>query len=92
MLFFLTLKRVTTACTSEKLEVSEKDPIEEQLKNLATWTETDFICKNLILNGLTNELYDYYSTMTTAKELWDALQKKYDTEEAGLKKYAVSDT
>ncbi|XP_050945529.1 uncharacterized protein LOC127150877 [Cucumis melo] len=90
MLFFLTLKKVTTTCTVEKPKVSEKDPTKEQLKNLATWTETDFICKNLILNGLTDELYDYYSTMTTTKEVWGALQKKYDTEEAGSKKYVVS--
>ncbi|TYJ98000.1 hypothetical protein E5676_scaffold487G00230 [Cucumis melo var. makuwa] len=90
MLFFLTLKKVATACTIEKPKVSEKDPTKEQLKNLTTWTETDFICKNLILNGLTDELYDYYSTMTTAKQVWEALQKKYDTEEAGSKKYAVS--
>ncbi|KAA0034946.1 uncharacterized protein E5676_scaffold1199G00090 [Cucumis melo var. makuwa] len=69
MLFFLTLKKVATACTTEKPKVLEKDPTEEQLKNLATWTKTDFICKNLILNGLIDELYDYYSTMTTAKEV-----------------------
>ncbi|KAA0053488.1 uncharacterized protein E5676_scaffold522G00020 [Cucumis melo var. makuwa] len=76
MLCFLTLKKVATACTTKKSKVLEKNPTEEQLKNLATWTETDFICKNLILNGLTDELYDYYSTMTTAKEVWDALPKE----------------
>ena len=53
------------------------------MKELTTWTEIDFICKNLILNGITDELYDYYSTMATAKEVWDLRQKKYDTEEAG---------
>ena len=76
MLIFLTLKKVATICTTEKPKLSEKDPTEEQRKNLATWTETDFTCKNLILNGLTDELYDYYSTMITAKEVWDALQKE----------------
>ncbi|KAA0033399.1 hypothetical protein E6C27_scaffold111G00500 [Cucumis melo var. makuwa] len=91
MLFFLTLKKVATTCTTEKPKVSEKDLTKEQLKNLSTWTETGSICKNdLILNGLTDELKDYYSTMTTAVEVWDALQKKHNTEEAGLKKYAVS--
>ena len=66
------------------------NPIEEQIITQTAQTETKFICKNLRLNGLTDELYDYYSTMSTAKEVWDALQKKYDTEEAGSKKYDVS--
>ncbi|KAA0040535.1 receptor-like protein 12 [Cucumis melo var. makuwa] len=88
MLFFLTLKKVATTCTNEELKVPKIDPIEEQLQAQTTWTESDFICKNLIFNGLTDELYDYYSTISTMKEVWDALQKKYDTEEAGSKKYA----
>nr|GFC27256.1 zinc finger, CCHC-type [Tanacetum cinerariifolium] len=49
------------------------------------------MCKNFILNGLSDDLYDYYnSDDVTSHKLWEALQKKYDTEEAGTKKYDVS--
>lgn len=49
-----------------------------------------FMCENFILKGLSNDLYDYYSTHTTANDVWKALQKKYDFEEARIKKYAIS--
>ncbi|XP_050211805.1 uncharacterized protein LOC126661963 [Mercurialis annua] len=50
----------------------------------------DYLCKNFILNALSDDLYDYYNDGKIAKETWEALQKKYDTKEAGTKKYAVS--
>ncbi|CAA0823576.1 zinc knuckle (CCHC-type) family protein, partial [Striga hermonthica] len=44
---------------------------------------------NYVLNGLSNELYNVYSSVGSAKELWDALEKKYKTEDAGAKKFVV---
>lgn len=93
MLFFLTMKKVHTALSSEKpvvSETAENDELEKQTKAVEAWVESDFLCKNFILNGLSDDLYDYYNSDKSAKEIWNALQKKYDTEEAGTKKYAVS--
>lgn len=70
-------------------EVVSQTP-EEKQKAIDKWIDNDFDCKNYILNALSDDLYEYYSTFETAKDVWDALQKKYDTEEAGSKKYAVS--
>ncbi|XP_073121333.1 uncharacterized protein [Henckelia pumila] len=53
------------------------------------WSHSDFLCRNYILNGLDNTLYSVYSATKTAKELWDSLEKKYQTEDAGTKKFVV---
>jgi hypothetical protein len=60
------------------------------LKEQQIWLNNDYLCKGYILNGLCDDLYDYYSSYKDAKDVWEALKKKYDTEEAGVKKYAVS--
>ncbi|TYK09792.1 uncharacterized protein E5676_scaffold127G00840 [Cucumis melo var. makuwa] len=86
MSFFLPLEKVATTCITNELTTPVENPTEEEIWNHVTWIKSDFICKNLILNGLTDELYDYCNTMSITKEVWDALQKKYDTEDVGSKK------
>ncbi|KAL5787820.1 hypothetical protein ACOSP7_004769 [Xanthoceras sorbifolium] len=87
MLFFLTTKKVAYVLTTEKLNL----PLPSTTpKEHVSWNGNDFLCKNYILNGLSDNLYDYYNSDKSAKKIWDALQKKYDTEEAGAKKYAVN--
>lgn len=89
MSFFLTTQKLADYCQSVIPDVADP-PTTENTKEREKWIKEDFLAKNYILNALTDELYDYYLTFETAKKLWDALQKKYDTEEAGTKKYAVS--
>ena len=49
----------------------------------------DFLCRNYILNGLDDSLYNVYSPIITAKKLWASLDKKYKTEDDGTKKFIV---
>ena len=46
--------------------------------------------KKHILNGLADDLYDYYNNCNTTKQVWETLEKKYNTKEVGVKKYVVS--
>ncbi|GJW41333.1 pol polyprotein, partial [Tanacetum coccineum] len=50
----------------------------------------DFLCHNYVLNGLVDSLYNVYCKTTTAKELWESLERKYKTEDDGSKKFVVA--
>jgi len=52
----------------------------------------DFMCKNYILNGLDNTLYNVYSSIKSTKALWEDLEKRknnYKDEDVGMKKFIV---
>ncbi|KAL5806367.1 hypothetical protein ACOSQ4_029100 [Xanthoceras sorbifolium] len=87
ILFFLTTKKVAYVLTIEK-PILPLPPVAS--KEHESWVENNFLCNNYILNGLSNNLYDYYNSDKSTKKIWDTLQKKYDTEETGAKKYVVS--
>ena len=53
------------------------------------WKHVDFLCRNYILNGLDNTLYNVYSLLKTTKELWESLDKKYKTKNDGIDKFIV---
>ncbi|GJZ72938.1 zinc finger, CCHC-type containing protein, partial [Tanacetum coccineum] len=44
----------------------------------------------LILNGMSDSLFDVYQNVETSKELWDTLEAKYMAEDASSKKFLVS--
>ncbi|CAN0904646.1 hypothetical protein LINGRAHAP2_LOCUS23211 [Linum grandiflorum] len=89
MLFYLTMKKLAYTLESEAPILGE-DPTDQETTAAKIWKEDDFLCKNYILNGIMDLFYNYYSNeKNSVKTVWDALQKKYDTKEAGAKKYAV---
>ena len=65
-------------------------PDREKFMIIEVWKQTDFLCKCYILSALMDDLYNVYSAITISKELWDALEKKYKTEDACLKKFVVA--
>ena len=41
------------------------------------------------MNCLSDSLYTVYADKKTAKELWESLDRKYKTEDAGTKKFII---
>ncbi|XP_038979855.1 uncharacterized protein LOC120109980 [Phoenix dactylifera] len=84
MLFYLTTLNLAKFLSEDSPSKNGEDEAVVE-----AWNKSDFLCKNYILNGLDNTLYNVYSPMKTAKELWESLDKKYKAEDAGLKKFIV---
>lgn len=89
MEFYLTIQKVVSVLTTDKAALLE-NPTNKQTMQVQVWMEDDYLCKNYILNWLSDDLYDYYNSAKSTREIWKALQKKYETKEAGAKKYVVS--
>ncbi|XP_043706590.1 uncharacterized protein LOC122656185 [Telopea speciosissima] len=100
MYFFLTALKIAhvlneekpTALTNTTGETSSAEiPIQKQQRQ--KWEQDDFMCKGYILNGLSNTLYDVYEPKfadSTSRELCEDLDKKYQIEDTGNKKFLVS--
>ncbi|XP_076919848.1 uncharacterized protein LOC143580799 [Bidens hawaiensis] len=62
----------------------------QSVSALDAWKHSEFLCRNYVLNSLVDPLYNVYCGIKTAKELWESLDKKYKTKDAGTKKFAVA--
>ncbi|GJW72037.1 retrotransposon protein, putative, ty1-copia subclass [Tanacetum coccineum] len=91
MLFYLTTLGLARFLKETVPQV--EPPAEGQSSNaqaVEAWKHLDFLCHNYVLNGLIDPLYNVYCKTTTAKELWESLERKYKTEDAGTKKFVVA--
>nr|GEU47561.1 retrotransposon protein, putative, Ty1-copia subclass [Tanacetum cinerariifolium] len=62
----------------------------QAVQAVEAWKHSDFLCHNFVLNCLIDPLYNVYCMTTTTKELWESLECKYKTEDAGTKKFVVA--
>ncbi|XP_075088232.1 uncharacterized protein LOC142170263 [Nicotiana tabacum] len=90
MLFYLTTLSLQRFIKEDPPVMAENTPDDERLVVTEAWKHSDFLCKNYILSCLEDGLYNVYSVMETSKALWNALEKKYKTEDVGLKKFVAA--
>lgn len=53
------------------------------------WNHSDYLCRNHIMNGLADSLYNVYIEKKIVKELWESLDRKYKIKDASAKKFIV---
>ena len=83
ILFYLTTLNLARFLNESVPVLTEETTTTKSVTAVDAWNHADFVCRNYILNGLDNILYNVYSPIKTAKELWDSLDKKYKTKMLG---------
>ncbi|GKB38650.1 zinc finger, CCHC-type containing protein [Tanacetum coccineum] len=68
----------------------EENAIMEQIMKRNKWDNDDNDCRGLILNGISDPLFDIDQNVKSFKELWDSLEAKYMGDDASSKKFLVS--
>ncbi|RVW26496.1 Retrovirus-related Pol polyprotein from transposon TNT 1-94 [Vitis vinifera] len=89
MLFYLTTLNLARFLTEDAPKLKEDEHDIQVISAIDAWKHSDFLCRNYVMNGLADSLYNVYSDKKTAKELWESLDQKYKTEDAGAKKFVV---
>ena len=73
MLFYLTTLNLARFLTEDAPKLKEDERDIQVISVIDAWKHSDFLCKNYVLNGLFDSLYNVYCTKSSAKELWESL-------------------
>lgn len=87
--FLLAQLGVVYVLTTPKPEAKEDETVAETRSRLK-WEQDDYCCKGHICNSLSDTLFDMYHEKSTAKEVWDNLEKTNLVEDATSKKFITS--
>ncbi|XP_057965422.1 uncharacterized protein LOC131155963 [Malania oleifera] len=88
MHFLLVGLKVMYVLTTPKPAMNENETLVEGCARLK-WEQDDYICKDHICNSMSDNMFDLYQNMATTKELWDALEAKYLTNDAISMKFFI---
>ncbi|GKE60358.1 hypothetical protein Tco_1510725, partial [Tanacetum coccineum] len=90
MHFLLSSMSVVYVLTTLMPEDGGDNPTVDQVRKRVKWDNDDYVCRVLILNGMSNSLFDIYQNVETSKKLLDTLKVKYMAEDTSSKKFLVS--
>ncbi|GJW34702.1 hypothetical protein Tco_0057622 [Tanacetum coccineum] len=77
MHFMLSSMSVVYVLTAPMLEDGGENPTVEQVRKRAKWDNDDYVCRGLILNGMSDSLFDVYQNVETPKVLLGYWKAKY---------------
>ena len=70
MHFLLSSMNVVYVLTTAIPEDHGDDATVEQIRKRSKWENDDYVCRGLILNGMSDSLFDIYQNVESSKELW----------------------
>ena len=73
MLFYLTTLNLARFLNEKAPKLNEGEINMQVINAIDTWKHSEFLCRNYVVNGLHDSLYNVYSAFKTAKELWESL-------------------
>ncbi|GJW32285.1 zinc finger, CCHC-type containing protein [Tanacetum coccineum] len=68
MHFLLSSMSVVYVLTTPMLEDGGDNPTVKQVRKRAKWDNDDYVCRGLIINGMSDSLFDIYQNVETYKE------------------------
>ena len=91
MMFFLTALKIAYVLDPSLPEIPEpkdgdSDEVKAQHRKRA---EDELLCRGHIMNTLSDRLYDLYTAVKSPKEIWNALEYKYNTMKQGADKFLI---
>ncbi|GJY84244.1 hypothetical protein Tco_0497620 [Tanacetum coccineum] len=81
---------LSTMSTTPMPEDGENATV-EQIRKRSKWENGDYVCRDIILNGMFDSLFDIYQNVESGKELWGSLEAKYMDDDASSKKFLDDD-